>query len=333
MAVVGRDREEIENGIVQLRFVGDDGHTNEIGAYELAQALEGLVDLTKELNKTGEFGAGVAPDLRIRPPREGSFILEAMVWVNENPITGVGLGLAASAATAGAVAAGKEIGTAAGKAIVNAVGTGLKSLRGETPAQETHRENGDVELSWADGTSTVVQKATWVKLQEMKRPTRRALQKLLTPLNDEATSMEIRDASPNATTEEILALPAEATARREDYLDAIAEPDDAFEKERIFETEASIRSLDFDNNRRWRVETTKEGTRQATIEDVDFLRTLDKPGQAIHKNDVFWLKIREVTSKERGRNASKDWIVIEVKRTKRGEVDGGAEDPPANDED
>ncbi len=119
--------------------------------------------------------------------------------------------------------------------------------------------------------------------------------------------------------------PAEAVAIRGDYLSAITEPDDSFENERIFETEATLGSIDFGTNQKWRVETTREGTRKANIEDLDFLHGLDR-GDAIHKNDIFWLKIRETVTKERGRNASTEWAVIEVKRTKRGDTDGDSRD-------
>lgn len=326
MATVGRDREEIANGVVQLRFVGESGDDNEIGALELAQSLEGLVALTKELNSSGEFGSGPAPVLRVRPPSEGSFVIEALVWLQANPITGTGLGLAGVAAAAGA----KQIGTGAGKAIVDAISVGIRRLRGEQPVDFERLADGDVKVKWPDNSVSEVRTETWDKLQQMKRPTRQALQKLLTPLNGEASKLELRDAPVEASTEQILARPAEAVARREDYLEASVEPDPPFEEERIFETEARIRSLDFDNNRKWRIETTNEGSRQATIEDTAFLATLDRPGQAIHKNDIFWIKVREIHAKERGHNATTEWIVIEVRRTKRGEVDDSTGDSPAS---
>ncbi|PNW10628.1 hypothetical protein C1632_02390 [Microbacterium testaceum] len=304
--------------------MGEGETENQIGAYELAQTLEGLVELTKELSKSGEFGNGPAPDLRVRPVQQGSFVLEAVVWLQDNPITGAGLGLAGVAATAAA----KQVGTAAGKAIVDAVAVGVRQLRGQKPVNFEPLENGDVKVTWEDKSVSQVRGATWDKLQKMKRPTRKALQKLLAPLNDDATRLELRDAPEGTSTNEILSQPPEAIARREDYLETTVEPDDSFEDEDWFESEARIRSLDFDNNRKWRVETTGHGTRQAIIEDVNFLANLDRPGEAIHQNDIFWIKVREVRSKERGRNATTEWIVTEVKRTKRGASDGDTEGTP-----
>lgn len=328
MAIVGRDRDEIANGVVQLRFVGEGGEGNEIGALELAESLQGLVALTKELNSAGEFGSGPAPVLRVRPPTEGSFVIDALVWVQSNPITNTGLVLAGVAGTAAA----KQIGTAAGKAVVSAISVGVRRLRGEQPKDFERLENGDVKVRWPDDSVSEVRAATWDKLQQMKRPTRQALQKLLTPLNGEASKLELRDGTVDEDSKAILASPVEAVARREDYLEASVEVDEPFEDERLFESEARIRGLDFDNKKKWRIETTNEGSRQATIEDTAFLASLDEPGQAIHKNDIFWVKVREVHAKERGKNATTDWIVTEVRRTKRGEVDdstGDASSSPA----
>lgn len=322
MVTIGRDREEIANGVVQLRFVGESDDSNEIGALALAQSLEGLVELTRELNSSGEFGSGPTPILRVRPPSEGSFVIEALVWLQANPITGTGVALAGVAGVAGA----KQVGTAAGKAVVDAVSVGIRRLRGEQPVDFERLADGDVKVKWPDDSVSEVRKETWDKLQQMKRPTRKALQKLLTPLDGEASKLELRDATVDASTEEILKKPAEAVARREDYLEASIEIDPPFENERFFETEARIRSLDFDNNKKWRIETTDEGNRQATIEDTAFLATLDRPGQAIHKNDIFWIKVREVHAKERGHNATTEWNVIEVRRTKRGEISDNSED-------
>lgn len=314
MVAITRDREEIGDGVVQLRFVDEADNVTDISATDLAEVLEGLVQFTSELAKSGEFGDGPAPRIRIRAPKEGSFVLEAIVWVQENPIATTGL-----AAFTGAAAA------AAGKSVVDAIGAGIRSLRGQRPVDFDYLENGDVKVKWPDNSVSQVRRETWEKLQQMKRPTRSALSKLLTPLNTDADTLEVRDASVDATTDEILSTPAEAVAIRTDYLTAIQEAEETYENERIFETEAVLRTIDFDNTAKWRVKTTHEGTRTATIEDVQFLRGLDR-GDAIHKNDIFWLKVKENTIKEPGKNARTEWAVIEVRRTRRGDTDGDAHD-------
>ncbi|RKE60427.1 hypothetical protein [Microbacterium sp. AG238] len=314
--IITRDRSQIENGVVQLRFADADDNVRDISAQDLAEVLEGLLEFSRELAKSGEFGDGPAPEIRIRVPKQGSFVLEALVWLAENPLTGAG---ATGAAIAGGAMA-KELGTAAGKAITNAIGVGLRRLRSEKPERAEMLQNGEVLLTWPDQTTTQITTATWSKLNEMKRPTRTALRKLMSPLGKDAEKLEVRSASVSEPTPEILSEPAAATARAGDYLAASTEPVEAFERERVFETEAVLRSIDFDSPDKWRVETTKEGTRQARIDDREFLLRVDR-GEAIHKGDIFWLKILEVVSKEPGKNTSKDWTVLEVRRTKRGERD------------
>lgn len=321
MVAITRDREEIEDGVVQLRFADDDNNIHDISASDLAEVLEGLVEFSSELAKSGEFGDGAAPRIRVRAPKEGSFIIEAVVWMQENPIGAAGLTVAGAAT----IAAGKSFGTAAGKAMADALGAGIRNLRGQKPVDFDYLENGDVKVKWPDDSVSQVRRETWEKLQAMKRPTRKALSKILAPLNTDADKLEIRDAAVDETTEQILETPAEAVAIRTDYLTAIQEAEETYENERIFETEAILGTIDFDNTAKWRVKTTKEGTRTATIEDVQFLRGLDR-GDAIHKNDIFWLKVKETTIKEPGKNVRTEWAVIEVRRTRRGDTDGDAHD-------
>lgn len=313
---ITRDREEIDNGVVQLRFADIEGHANEISAADLAQVLEGLVQFTSELSKTGEFGDGVPPIVRVRAPKEGSFVLEALLWVQENPITGAGL-------AAGGVAGGvflKSAATNAGKIVTDSIAAGLRSLRGVKVTDYAHQDNGEVKVQWADGEVSELRKETWEKLKQMKRPTRRALGKLLAPLNKQGAKLEVRDAAVTDTTDEILKTDADAVAITGDYLIAITDPDDSYEKTRTFEAEAMIQSIDFNSNKSWRIQTT-DRTKTATIEDTEFLIGLDR-GFAIHKNDIFRVTIHETVRKEKGRNATTDWVVTQVTRTKRGDTDG-----------
>lgn len=316
MVAITRDRDEIKDGVVQLRFADDGDNVRDISAADLAEVLEGLVELTRELAKAGEFGDGAPPRVRIRAPKEGSFVLEAVVWLQDNPIATTGLAAAAGA-----------LGAAAGKAVADAIGAGIRNLRGQQPVDFDYLENGDVKVKWPDNSVSQVRRETWDKLQEMKRPTRRALSKIMTPLNTDADKLEVRDAPVDATTDEILSTPADAVAIRTDYLTAIQVHEEAQEHQRIFETEAVLATIDFDNTAKWRVKTTREGTRTATIEDVEFLRGLDR-GEAIHKNDIFWLKVQETTTKEPGKNVRTEWAVIEVQRTRRGDTGGDAFDDP-----
>lgn len=79
--------------------------------------------------------------------------------------------------------------------------------------------------------------------------------------------------------------------------------------------EAQLSSIDFRPGEKWRVRTAL-GSRQATIEDDDFLRQLDH-GLALHKNDLFDVTVREVATTRNGRT-TREWVLIRVKRKRRG---------------
>lgn len=302
---MSRDSEDIAGGVVQLRFADDEGRVKDISAADMASVLQGLVTFTSEIAKSGEFGDGPPPEVRIRAPKEGSFIIEAVLaWASDNPIATIG-----SAFTTGAAA-------------VASIRTGIRRLRGERPSDVDYLANGDVKLKWPDGTFDQMRPETWDKLREMKRPTQRALAKLLTPLGNDADRLEIRDAEVDDTTDEILHTPADAVAARTDYLTAVTEPDEITENEEIFEAEGRLGSVDFGSSQKWRVETTA-GTRRANIEDQEFLLRIDR-GEPIHKDDIFTLTIRENSVTKNGRTST-DWSVIEVRLVRRGGDEGDDE--------
>lgn len=300
--------EEVRDGLVQLRFSDDDGNIRDINAAELAEVLQGLVEFTSSLAKTGMFGHGMPPQVRVRAPKQGSFIVEAIVqWAGENPEATIGLA------------------TTAGGAVVQGIHVGIKRLRGVEPSNFEYLENGNVKVQWPDNTVDEVPSETWKKLKELKRPTRRALRKILAPLGDDVDRVEVRDGSAEETTEQILADQPQVVATRNDYLTAVAEVDEVNEDTSILEVEGQLGSIDFRPGQKWRVQTPV-GTRMATMEDEAFLLALDR-GMALHKNDNFRLRIREDRTVKNGRT-SKEWAVVRVERTRlEGADDEGSTDP------
>ena len=72
---------------VILRFVGEDreGHgIHELRAAHVAEVLKGLVGLHGDFDRAGAFGSGPPSEIVVRPPREGSFIIEVVRFVVEN---------------------------------------------------------------------------------------------------------------------------------------------------------------------------------------------------------------------------------------------------------
>lgn len=288
---------KIEDGVVQLRFADDDGTVRDINAAEMAEVLQGFVAFTSDMAKNGLFGDAVPPQVRVRPPKEGSFIIEAVIqWAAENPEVVDGLQ------------------TAAASGVTQALNVAFKRLR-NVPQDFEHLENGNTKVIWKDGQAQELPRAVWNRLNAMKRPTRGQLKKISIPLGDEADRLEIRDADIADTTEETLATAPDAVAVKADYREAAHEEDEVSEKVETFAVEATLDSVDFRPDGQWRVRTSR-GNRLASMDDERFSKSLDD-GVPLHKNDIFEVKIRETRTTKNGSTTTK-WSLVEVQRKKRG---------------
>lgn len=306
MARIARSQDEFTNGVVQLRFADEEHNVKDINAAELAEVLQGLVEFTSQMTKTGLLGDGVAPEVRVRPPQPGSFIVEAVLqWAGENPMEAI----------TGSISVGG--------AMVEAIHLGIRALRGDEPSDVDYLENGDVKIKWPGEKMDQVPAQAWDQLRTMPRKTRRALRKLMAPLADaDVDTLEVRTGGVDDTTSDVLQSAPAVTAGRTDYVVAAAETDEVEERTRVFEAEARLTSIDFRPGEKWRVET-REGTRQASMEDDSFLLAVDR-GMALHKNDIFEVTIREDQTIKNGRTST-NWALIAVRLKRRGSEDGNDE--------
>lgn len=289
-------------GIIQLRFRDEEGTTKDINAAELAEVLQGIVSFTSVMAQAELFGSALPPTVRVRPPVEGSFVIEALLtWtqqaVEKEPVGAVGVGL-----------------TAAGS-LAKAIFVGIKRLRGAIAEDYEYLPNGQIKVKWGDGTVNEMPPKVWDRLKELKRPTKKAMRQLMAPLGDDVDFLEVREAHPDASTEETLIAEPEAVATRDDYKVAAIESDETHEERRDFEMELQLQSIDFRQGQRWRVLTSDGGSRLAAIEDRDFLRELDA-GSAIHKDDVFWASVHEVDTIKNNRH-SREWTITKIVKRKR----------------
>lgn len=302
-------REEFQDGVVQLRFRDFDDNVRDINAAEFAEVLQGLVEFTSDMAKDGLFDAPIAPEVRVRAPERGSFVVEAVLqWAVENPE--VALSMA----------------TTAGGGIVQALNVGIRRLRGEGPQDFEYLENGNVKVKWQNGTVDEVPAPAWKRLSSMKRRTRESMRKLLAPLGDDADVLEIRTATVDETTEAVLREEPEIVANRADYQSASRVIDDTHTEAETFRVEAKLQSVDFRRGEKWRVQTIN-GTRLASIEDDDFLLELDR-GAPIHKNDIFEVDILETRTTKNDRT-TKDWSLVKVTWKRRGEDEDDDESSPS----
>lgn len=308
-APAGSEAEGLLDGVVQLRFGDEEGTLHDLSAAEVAEVLQGMVAFTSQMAKAGLFGDVMAPQLRVRPPREGSVVLETLVHFTQGETW---------------VAAGSIVG--AGVGLVHAVNVAARKLRKTQVSDFEHLDDDRVKIKWDDGTVDELPATAWAELNAEKKKTKQALSKIMSPLGDDVTRLEVRGAGTQENTEDVLATEPDAVLDRTDYREAVAVVPDPEDQVDVFEIEATLTSVDFREGKGWRIEVQREGQRterSVEVEDRVFLRSLDA-GRPLHKDDILNVKIRQVTKVRNGRNGT-DWAIIEVLSQRRGGGDGGGE--------
>ncbi len=276
-----------------LRFVGkeEDGTPiHELRAAHVAQVLEGLVELSSDFGKAGAFGDGPGgSEVLVRPAQEGSFIIEVVRFAQDN----------------------WETATAAG---VPSLGTVLwwatKSVRADVKDFD-YLDNCKVKVVWQDDTVDEIPRRAWEELTKRKRRRKKQLRQIMLPLSDERISALEVASEPDPAADDTDAAAQDATSftlTRPDY-NAARPEDEVTETHDVFETEARMAAIDFDEPTKWKVRTADE-KRSATVEDADFLQRVAR-GLAISGDDIFRLTVRRDTVEKNGRNRT-TWTVLKV---------------------
>ena len=119
----------------------------------------------------------------------------------------------------------------------------------------------------------------------------------MTPLSDPSvTSIEVlnEEAVSDAEPE----LEADSTLGRDDC-NVMRLEDEVEESSGIYDVDAQMTAINFDNARKWRVKTVDQ-RRLATVEDEEFVGRV-AGDLAIRETDIFRLRIREDQTKTNGR--------------------------------
>lgn len=294
-----------------LRFTGEDKDgvpIHELRAAHVAEVLQGVVGLTNDFAKAGAFHEEVVQaEILVRPPSEGSFVIEVIRWVEEYPTTTnlVGQG-------------------AVGMATLIMLAT--KSARADVEDYE-YLDNGNVKINWQDNTVDEVPKAAWDELSKRKRRRKRHLRQIMAPLSDkQVEGLQVMDAKFEEVEDEGSADVKTFSLDREDY-DAVRPESEVEETAETFEAEAQMSAVNFDDRDKWRIKVPGSRARNATITDEKFLGRLAL-GLAIRKSDIFRLRVREDRIKKNGRTRT-TWTVLEVLSHKRGSSDDDDSVPAA----
>lgn len=288
--------------VFQMRFKDSSDGVTEISAWELADAIEGVAGFAEEMAKKGVFGEGIQPEVLVRPMQEGSFVIDFLVpvanYFQENQ----------EGIIAGAVGG-------AGTLFYDQIRTGINQIRGITPTDFEHLNNGMVKIHWQDGVATETTEEAWTELQTMRKKTRKNLEKIISPLRSSADTVEFRGGAPEEDTEQIMDSTPIASIDSSEYREVVTAPHPVDEYEQEISAEATFESVDFKPGGKWRIASTA-GKRQVTIEDENFLRLLDS-GLKIGKDDIYEVTIKETQTVSAGRT-NVTWALTNIRRTREG---------------
>lgn len=295
------EEQELESGLFQLRYLNEDNSLSEISAAELSDALSGVVELTSQMHKAGLFGNAVPPEVKARPAERGSFVLTTVIeFISSDPLI-VG-----------------ALYSTAGSALLLVVNAGIKLLRGVKVRGQVTTDHGTVIVTWEDGSFEELPMSAWRKLERMPNQTKKAFRKLMAPLSDEATTVELRDGTVDRDSQELSQQPARATATRSDYRAAAYEEEAEEPEVDHFEAEAQFVNVDFEDGERWRIKT-RRGERKVVIEDQDFLRRVSR-NEPISKDNIYRVEIREESTVSNGRRSTV-WALESVELVREGSRD------------
>ena len=135
----------------------------------------------------------------------------------------------------------------------------------------------------------------------------------MAPLSDKRVDeLEVTDQDPPAGDNP--PTPTTFTLTRPDY-DAVKPDDEVDTKQNIFDVEAQMSAIDFDNREKWRVKVKGGRPRSATVQDEEFLGRVAS-GLALRQSDIFRLRVREDITEQNGRTTTK-WTVLKVESFRR----------------
>lgn len=288
--------------VLQLRFADYEAGPVNLNAWELSETLQGVAGFAEEMAKAGVFGEGITPPIEVRPPREGSFVIDFVIpvanWSAENP--------EAAIAVFGSPAV----------AFNSLLKTGIKTIKGDRVADFEKIDEDTYKVTWQSGEATEVPIKAWRELQKKKRRTRSNLEKILAPLSSSADVMEIRGGDTQKTTEDIMDSEPIEAYDTEDFKALVSSVPEEDVHTNRFEVEASFESMDFRPGKKWKIVSTA-GSRMAVMADDNFQKLLDN-GLKIGKDDLFRITIEE-TVRTKGERSTTEWTMTSVIRTRKGD--------------
>lgn len=277
-----------EQQVITLRFTGensDQTNLHELRAEHVSDVLEGISELAQDFDKAGAFhnSGPNSRDLFVRPVKEGSFIIELVQVIVDNP---------AEAATAIGLPSLSQI-----------AWTAIQMFKDQVMDFE-YLENGNVKINWKDGTVSEVTSTVWEELNKRTRRRKKQLRKIMRPIEDTRVAELQLESTADAGDQQPV------TLTKDDYR-AVAPDENEEEEFDIFVTTGQLSAIDFDDPDRWKIKTPF-ATRVATVEDEDFLNQVSD-GLYLNSTDSFSMKIREDCITKNGRTTKK-WTILKIQK-------------------
>lgn len=288
----GNEPQEIESSISEqqvltLRFEGHPESKyplHELRAEHVADVLEGISELVQDFDKAGAFhnSGPSSRDLMVRPAKEGSFLLEVVQLVVDNP---------------------GETFAALGLPSISQITWWALRMAKDQVKDFSYLDNGNVKINWAGGTASEVTRPVWEELNKRTRRRKKQLRNILRPLEDARVS----GLETSST--------ADTTGQTEHYdkddYKAVKPSEDKEESFDIFTIEGTLSAIDFDDPDRWKV-STAIGKRVATVEDEEFLLAVHE-GMNLSRSDSYQLRIREDKVTKNG-YTTKKWTILRIQK-------------------
>lgn len=297
--------EEDRQNVLTLRYGDDESSVDTLLATDLATVLDGLRELTEVFAKSGGFDdeTVIAPELRVYPPKQGSFLLDVVMEYsqdylsrNSDELTNVG--------------------------VTGATGTFLLYYKARIkaaktlPTAQTKKDDGNYTITFSDGSTLDVSPAVQKAFNAAPKKSKRALQKLLTPLSDNTDYLEVT--SPASSEPPV-------RAEKSTYEALLPDDDDQNNAPASYTLDVTtpITLADFEQPVRWRVKIPNVGPRKAYLLDSNFKKR-------VGPDDEFKLRI-QVDPVQSGNGYKDKYSIIEVLEHIPGDTDDNPSSPSPQD--
>ncbi|MDO5076401.1 hypothetical protein [Corynebacterium sp.] len=282
--------------VISLRFDGENTNgtaVHELRAEHVAQTLLGLTELTEDFEKAGVFHpeGPIKSEILIRPAKEGSFIIEAMRFITENPETA------------------KEIAyTVVGIPTVSQLIQWSVKATSDQLVDASPLDDGSYKVKWRNDSVDIIPAKAFMELNKKTVRRRKQLRKIMAPLTDpRITELNVTPAKDNPDVKR----DEHYTLTKADYIRVNPE-DEIEESSNIITHEGTLAVADLEGGGAWSVRVG-DTRKKVEIKDSVFLEQV-RHGEKVNNENLYTMMIQEDRVKKNGKTTSTKWTILHIKR-------------------